>query len=111
MSECVFCRIAAGEIPAKIVHQDAHAVAFSDLDPKAPLHVLVIPRAHVARLADLADQTLAGHLLAVARRVAADAGHAEAYRVVVNSGAAAGQSVFHLHLHVLAGRPFGWPPG
>lgn len=111
MSECVFCRIAAGELPATLVHDDARAVAFRDLDPKAPLHVLVIPRAHVARLADLEDEGLAGHLLAVARRVAAAAGHADAYRVVVNNGTGAGQSVFHLHLHVLAGRPFGWPPG
>lgn len=111
MTDCVFCRIAAGEIPATIVHQDERALAFRDLAPKAPLHVLVIPRTHVARLADLEDEALAGHLLAVARRVAAEAGHADAYRVVVNSGSGAGQSVLHLHLHVLAGRPFAWPPG
>mgnify|MGYP001592839446 CR=1 FL=1 len=111
MSDCVFCRIASGELPATIVHQDAQAIAFTDLAPKAPLHVLVIPRAHVARLADLEDETLAGHLLAVARRVAADAGHRDDFRVVVNNGAGAGQTVWHLHLHVLAGRPFSWPPG
>ena len=111
MGDCLFCRIVAGEIPAKIVYQDEHAVAFSDLSPKAPLHALVVPRTHVAKLSDLADTALGGHLLQAARRVAAEAGYAEQFRVVVNNGESAGQSVWHLHLHVLGGRDFGWPPG
>ena len=111
MSECIFCRIVSGEIPAKVLYQDDDALAISDLNPVAPLHALVIPRTHVARLADLEDVALGGRLLQVVRRVAASAGHAENYRVVVNNGAGAGQSVGHLHLHVLGGRRFDWPPG
>ncbi|HZP96732.1 MAG TPA: HIT domain-containing protein [Candidatus Limnocylindria bacterium] len=111
MSDCVICRIVAGEIPAKIVHQDDRSVAFRDIDPQAPLHVLVVPRAHVAALADLDDAALGGHLLGVARTVAADAGYRDSFRLVVNNGEAAGQSVRHLHLHVLGGRRFAWPPG
>jgi histidine triad (HIT) family protein len=111
VADCVFCRIVAGEIPAKLVFQDEEAVAFSDLNPQAPLHVLVVPRTHVARLADLEDTALGGHLLDVARRVATEAGHAENFRLVVNNGDHAGQSVWHLHLHVRAGRQFSWPPG
>ena len=111
MADCLFCKIVAGEIPAKIVYRDDHAIAFSDLNPQAPLHALVVPRAHVARLAHLADAALAGQLLQAARTVAADAGHADGYRLVVNNGDAAGQTVKHLHLHVLGGRRFSWPPG
>lgn len=111
MPDCVFCRIVAGEIPATIVYRDEHAVAFSDLNPQAPLHALVVPRVHVARLSELEDSALGGHLLQAARRVAAEAGYAGDFRLVVNDGARAGQSVWHLHLHVLGGRGFGWPPG
>ncbi len=111
MTDCVFCRIVAGEIPAKIVYRDDHTIAFSDLAPKAPLHVLVVPRAHVATLSLLEDVELGGRLLQAARRVAAAAGYADEFRIVVNNGASAGQSVWHLHLHVLAGRELGWPPG
>jgi histidine triad (HIT) family protein len=107
----VFCRIVTGEIPATLVYQDDDAIAFADRNPAAPLHVLVVPRLHVAKLADLEDERLGGRLLQVVRRVAADAGYAHAYRVVVNNGERAGQSVWHLHLHVLGGRDFSWPPG
>jgi histidine triad (HIT) family protein len=107
----VFCRIVAGEIPTTFVHQDDDAVAFADRNPSAPLHVLVVPRVHVAKLADLEDERLGGRLLQIVRRVAADAGYADSFRLVVNNGERAGQSVSHLHLHVLGGRQFGWPPG
>lgn len=109
-SDCIFCRIASGEVPAETVHRDDDVVAFKDLNPRAPLHVLVIPRRHVAKLGELDDEALGGRLLQAARRVAREAGY-EDYRVVVNNGAGAGQSVGHLHLHVLGGRQFSWPPG
>lgn len=112
MSSCIFCKIAGGEIPATVVHQDEQAVAFKDLNPQAPLHALVIPRKHVATMNDAeeADAALLGHLLLVAGTVARDAGY-DSYRLNVNTNASAGQSVFHVHVHVLAGRTFGWPPG
>ncbi len=111
MADCVFCRIAAGAIPAKIVHQDADVIAFEDNAPQAPFHVLVITRAHVSGLPALDDARLGGALLQVVRKVAADAGHGDDFRMVSNNGRRAGQSVAHLHVHVLAGRPFSWPPG
>ena len=111
MGDCVFCRIVSGEIPAKILYRDDDAVAISDLDPKAPFHALVIPRTHVAKLSDLEDSALGGRLLQAARRIASDAGFADQFRMVVNNGESAGQSVWHLHIHVLAGRDFAWPPG
>ncbi len=111
MADCLFCGIAAREIPATIVHEDDDVVAFRDLRPVAPLHVLVIPKKHVASLAE-ADASLAGTVAAAAARVAREAGYAErGYRVVANVGPDAGQSVAHLHFHVLAGRALGWPPG
>ena len=112
--DCIFCKIVAGEIPAKVVYEDERAVAFRDINPQAPTHALVIPRAHVASLNDAAesDEALLGHLLRVAARVASDEGHAETgYRTVINNGAGAGQTVFHIHVHVLGGRRLTWPPG
>ncbi len=112
--DCIFCKIVAGEIPAAKVYEDERAVAFRDINPQAPTHALVIPRAHVASLNDASesDEALLGHLLLVAARVARDEGRAEAgYRTVVNTNADAGQTVFHLHVHVLAGRRLSWPPG
>lgn len=111
-ADCLFCRIAAGEVPADVVHQDDQTVAFRDINPRAPTHVLVIPRRHVPSVANLtdADGDLLGALFGAVRRVAEDAGMLD-YRVVSNIGASAGQSVFHLHLHVLGGRPMSWPPG
>lgn len=108
-SECIFCRIASGEIPASIVYQDEAVVAFRDISPQAPVHVLLIPREHVASLAELGDEhlELAGRLLVAVPRVAAAVGGVEAgFRVISNSGAAAGQTVGHLHLHLLGGRGF-----
>ena len=110
MTDTLFSRIIAGELPADIVHRDERCIAFKDVRPQAPLHVLVVPITPIASLAD-AGGDLLGHLLMVASRVAADAGYADGFRVVINNGAAAGQTVFHLHVHVLAGRPLSWPPG
>jgi histidine triad (HIT) family protein len=112
MADCIFCGIVAGEIPADVVHETATVVAFRDLQPQAPLHVLVVPRDHTADAAELADHhpDSVAELVKVARDVATEAGH-ESYRLVLNTGAEAGQSVFHTHLHVLGGRPLTWPPG
>lgn len=114
MGSCIFCKIAAGEVSSTKVHEDDEIVAFRDLSPQAPLHVLVIPRRHLDSLdaAVPSDAALLGRLLLVARAVARQAGVAEGgYRVVMNSGADGGQTVLHLHLHVLGGRPMAWPPG
>jgi histidine triad (HIT) family protein len=111
---CIFCRIARREIPSSIVREDEHTVAFRDLDPKAPTHVLVIPRTHIVSVsaADRADRDILGALLLAAREVARSEGIDDAgYRLVVNTGAAAGQTVHHLHMHVLGGRDMRWPPG
>ncbi|HEU4384195.1 MAG TPA: histidine triad nucleotide-binding protein [Anaeromyxobacteraceae bacterium] len=114
MSDCLFCGIAAGTVPATLVHQDAEVVAFEDIHPQAPVHVLVAPRRHIVSLNDLGpgDEALAGKLLRVAASVARARGVAEpGWRAVVNSNREGGQIVFHLHLHVLGGRPMFWPPG
>ena len=111
---CLFCRIVAGEIPSSKVHEDDLVLAIRDIAPVAPTHVLVMPRAHVASLADMtdADAILAGRLFAVAAELARAEGIEDAgYRVVSNHGRAAGQSVDHLHLHLLGGRDLAWPPG
>lgn len=111
---CLFCRIAAGEIPATIVHRDDAIVAFRDINPQAPTHILVIPVRHVAGLAASAgsDEALLGRMMLMVKDLAAREGLDESgYRVVTNNGEQAGQSVPHLHLHLLGGRPMGWPPG
>ncbi|MFM7718704.1 MAG: histidine triad nucleotide-binding protein [Actinomycetota bacterium] len=113
-SACVFCRIVSGDIPATIVHAGERVVAFRDLNPAAPTHVLVVPREHVARMSDLEDRH--GDALADLFQVASHVARAEGidrtgWRLVVNEGADAGQSVFHLHAHVLGGRSLAWPPG
>ena len=109
----LFQKIIDRELPATFVHEDDQCIAIKDINPGAPLHLLVIPRKPLPRLCDASkeDQALLGHLLLVANRLAADAGFGEAFRTVINNGADAGQSVFHLHVHVLAGRPLKWPPG
>jgi histidine triad (HIT) family protein len=111
---CLFCRIVAGEIPATKVHDDDLVFAFRDIAPRAPTHILVIPRDHIASAADLteADGPMLGRLFAVAAELARDEGIAEGgYRLVSNVGRWGGQSVDHLHFHLLGGRPFSWPPG
>ena len=114
MADCLFCKIAARETPGDVVHEDERLVAFNDISPRAPTHVLIVPRRHVSTLNDLtaADDDLIGAMVRLAARIAAERGHAEAgYRTVFNCNAAAGQSVFHIHLHLLAGRGLAWPPG
>jgi histidine triad (HIT) family protein len=110
-SECLFCRIAAGEMGSK-TYEDDLVAAFEDINPQAPNHTLIVPKQHVASTSDLAEgnEDLAGRLLIAAARLAADK-KLDSYRLVINCGASAGQSVFHLHVHLLAGRAFGWPPG
>jgi histidine triad (HIT) family protein len=112
MADCLFCKIAAGQIPAQVVKRDDHMLAFRDINPQAPTHLLVIPTRHVASLNDATDAGLVGELLLFARQVAQEQGIAQrGYRVVVNTNADGGQTVFHLHLHVLDGRAMHWPPG
>ena len=112
MTDCLFCRIAAGEIPSQAVFSDDRVYAFRDIAPKAPTHVLVIPRKHIAKLADAgeADRELVGEVVARAAAIARDLG-LEHYRLVANNGEGAGQTVFHLHFHLLGGRAMTWPPG
>ncbi len=114
MSDCLFCKIVAGEIPASFVYEDDHMVAINDINPQAPMHVLLIPRKHIATLNDVteADRPLIGDMVSQAARIAAQRGFADrGYRTVFNCNSEAGQTVFHLHLHVLAGRSLNWPPG
>ena len=113
MAKTLFEKIIDREIPGTFVYEDEQCVAIKDINPGAPLHLLVIPRKPIPQLKDAKpeDQALLGHLLLVANKVAADAGFGEAYRVAINNGAGAGQSVFHIHVHVIAGRPLKWPPG
>ncbi len=112
--DCIFCRVVSGEVRADIIFQDDRCIAFRDINPQAPVHVLLIPREHIESLDDAGrgDEAILGHLLRVAARVANDEGLSESgFRTVINTGAGAGQSVMHLHLHVLGGRPLNWPPG
>ena len=114
MSECLFCKIVARTIPAALVYEDEMVVAFDDINPQAPTHTLVIPRKHVTSIAELQDSDveLLGRLMLAGNKIATLKGIADAgYRIVVNTGAHGGQSVFHLHLHVLGGRHLAWPPG
>ena len=113
MSGCLFCRIASGDLRAAVVAENEWAMAFHDLNPQAPTHILVIPKQHIGSLGEAVeeDAVLLGRLLLLAKVVARDEGLASGYRVVLNNGAAAGQSVFHIHAHVLGGRHLRWPPG
>jgi histidine triad (HIT) family protein len=111
-TDCLFCRIVSGEIPATIVAQDEHFVAFRDINPQAPTHVLVIPRAHIATLDDARDADVIGHLMLKAAEIARAEGIVDSgYRTVINTNAGAGQTVFHVHVHLLGGRRLNWPPG
>jgi histidine triad (HIT) family protein len=114
MPDCLFCKIVSGEIKGNIVFEDEHLVAFRDINPQAPMHVLIVPRLHIASLNALApsDDALVGEMVRRAAAIAKQEGHAEGgYRTVFNCNAGAGQTVFHIHLHVLGGRTFRWPPG
>ncbi len=113
MSDCLFCKMVDGRITPGIVYEDDHCLAFNDINPRAPVHVLIVPKRHIATLNDLepADAETVGRLFLAARAIARDRSFDESgYRTVINCNADAGQSVFHLHLHVLAGRAMGWPP-
>ena len=114
MTDCIFCKIAAGEIPASTLYDDGEVVIFHDINPEAPVHLLIIPRRHIPTLNDLteADAALIGRLHLAGKQVAAELGVAESgYRTVINCNRDAGQIVFHVHMHLLAGRELGWPPG
>ena len=114
MADCIFCKVVAGEIPSDLVHEGEQVIAFRDINPQAPTHVQVIPREHVAHIADFdtdRDGSWLKEMFAVATRVARDEGLDKGYRLVINNGALAGQSVAHVHLHVIGGRQLGWPPG
>jgi histidine triad (HIT) family protein len=114
VTDCLFCKLVAGTIPSSLVYQDDDLIAFKDINPQAPMHVLIVPRRHIATLNDLSagDDQLVGEMIRRAAALAAEQGHAErGYRTVFNCNAGAGQTVFHIHLHVLAGRPLTWPPG
>lgn len=114
MNNCLFCRISAKKIPANIIYEDNEAVVFEDINPQAPVHVLVIPKKHIPTALDITeeDTALMGHLFRVAAEIAKEKGIAESgFRLVMNTNAYAGQSVFHIHLHLLGGRQMHWPPG
>ena len=113
-SNCLFCKILSGDIPADIVYESETAIAFRDINPQAPTHLLIIPRKHIATINDIVeeDELLVGSLYSAAREIAAAEGIAEdGFRAVMNCNEGAGQTVFHIHLHLLGGRPFTWPPG
>jgi len=110
---CLFCKIIKGEIPAKKVYEDEQSLAFEDINPQAPTHIQVIPKQHIARIYDIDDSTshIVGKLTQVANNIAKEKELLDGYRLVINCNAGAGQTVFHIHLHLLGGRPFKWPPG
>ena len=114
MTNCIFCAIAEGKMPARMVYQDDDVLAFHDINPQAPVHVLVIPRKHIPRIADITedDQNLIGKVIYTGKQIAQQLGIAQdGFRMVLNNGRYGGQHVYHIHLHVLGGRPMGWPPG
>ena len=110
--DCLFCRLVRGEIPAKLVAQTPECVAFRDIDPQAPTHIVIVPRAHIPTLSDVRDPLIVGQMAKLATDIAKSEGVAESgFRVVVNTNANGGQTVYHLHMHLLGGRRMGWPPG
>jgi len=113
MSDTLFSKIIRREIPANIVYEDDHCLAFRDINPQAPMHILIIPKQPIPKVADAVedDKAVLGHLLLKASEIASNEGYGDAFRLVVNNGAGAGQTVFHLHVHILGGRGFSWPPG
>lgn len=113
MTDCLFCRIVRNEIPAKIIREDEHTVAFRDVNPQAPTHILVVPKKHIPSLdeASAQDQEILGQLLLASRQIARDENIVSGYRTVINNGSGAGQTIFHIHVHLLGGRTLTWPPG
>ena len=113
MSDCLFCKIAAGDIPSRKVYEDEQVYAFFDIDPKAPVHFLVIPKEHITSAGGISpdNSAVVGHIFEVIARLSGELGFGDDFRVVTNAGPRAGQTVFHLHFHVLAGRDMTWPPG
>lgn len=114
MNDCLFCKMIAGEIPCNIVYENESVFAFRDIDPKAPTHILLIPRKHIRSINELgeSDQTLAGELLLIAKKIAKDEGIDESgFRTIFNTNSDGGQTVFHMHMHILGGRKMAWPPG
>ncbi len=113
MSETLFTKIINREIPADIVYEDDSCLAFRDINPQAPVHILIVPKKPIAKISDATedDQALLGHLMLKAAEVAQQEGYGDAFRLIVNNGEAVGQQVFHIHIHILAGRGFSWPPG
>jgi histidine triad (HIT) family protein len=114
MDDCIFCKIIAGQIPSQKVFEDENLFCFRDINPQAPQHLLIVPKTHIAKLADLqpSDQAIMGKLIMTATKLAKDLGmDPQDYRLVINNGETAGQSVWHIHVHLLSGRPFHWPPG
>lgn len=113
MENCLFCKIAAGDLPSSIVYQDEHVVAFRDINPAAPQHILIVPKRHLSSMEDLTseDAQLLGRIFMTAKQIAHESGLEEGYRFLTNVGPDAGQSVLHLHFHLLGGRRLGWPPG
>jgi len=113
MSDCIFCKIGRKEIPARIVYEDSDIFAFEDVHPQAPMHLLVCPRKHLSSLGDATDEDadLLGRILLTGSKLASERGYGMGHRALFNTGEEAGQTVFHLHLHVLGGRPMHWPPG
>ena len=110
MSECLFCRIARGELDTEFVYEDDRVVAFKDINPQAPVHVLIIPREHFKSIQEMGDESLIGHLFSVGKDIAKKFSM-DSFRLVINTGKDAGQAVFHVHMHLLAGRKMSWPPG
>jgi histidine triad (HIT) family protein len=111
---CIFCKIIAKKIPSRVVNEDDLSIAFHDVNPQAPTHILIVPKKHIPEIHSmtLADKELVGHLFLTAKKIAAEMGlDKNGYRMVINNGAGAGQTVFHIHLHILSGRRFTWPPG
>ena len=114
MNDCLFCRISAKKIPADIIYEDSEAVAFNDINPQAPVHVLIVPKKHISTSLDITEKenVLIGHLFRLAAKIAKEKGIAEdGFRLVMNTNSDAGQTVFHIHLHLLGGRRMHWPPG
>lgn len=112
MEGCIFCKIIAGDIPSNKIYEDDRVIAFNDIDPQAPVHVLIVPKEHVKNVLEVKDSTLLSHMASVASKLASELGVSEnGFRLVINTGKDGGQTVEHLHMHMLGGRGFGWPPG